>query len=97
MSTYGSVVRRFIQQQLYTIRIYSSKLILQGLDAFDYLKVVGDIRGTLPPVGPMGTELSVEPYSEEFTRVRPGLIKATSERELMVRRLLLQLLLMSTK
>ena len=47
---------------------------MQGLDAFDYLKAEGTIRGTVPPLGPRGTELAVDAYSEEFTRVRPGLI-----------------------
>jgi hypothetical protein len=44
------------------------ELKFSGLDAFDYLKVEGSVRGTLPPVGPKGTEVTSEAFSEEFTR-----------------------------
>jgi len=43
------------------------------------------VRGPLPAITPRGAEVSMEPYSEEFVRQRPGLITAESMRTLKVR------------
>ena len=54
------------------------------MDAFDYLKEVGSISGSLPPLGPAGTEISLKDYTEEFTKVQPGLITSNSERKILI-------------
>ena len=50
------------------------------MDSFDYLSATGSIEGTLPPIYPPGAEIEVSDYSEEFSKIRTGLISATSER-----------------
>eukprot|EP00095_Tigriopus_kingsejongensis_P011899 snap_masked-scaffold111_size354240-processed-gene-1.0 protein:Tk11899 transcript:snap_masked-scaffold111_size354240-processed-gene-1.0-mRNA-1 annotation:"hypothetical protein DAPPUDRAFT_314322" len=56
------------------------QLSFLGLDAFDYLKVEGNIRGTLPPINPPTADIILEDYTEEFTKTRPGEITAQSQR-----------------
>ncbi|XP_059095776.1 nidogen-like [Tigriopus californicus] len=51
-----------------------------GLDAFDYLKVEGSVDGTLPPINPPTAEIQLEDYSEEFSKIQPGVIIANAQR-----------------
>ena len=63
------------------------KLRFRGIDAFDYLRVEGNVQGSLPPLAGRDSEVELADYSEDFTEVRPGLItSATSSRhELCIR------------
>lgn len=58
----------------------SVSLRFLGVDAFNYLKMEGTVRGTLPPINPKDAELDVQDYTEEFTKIRAGVITSRSTR-----------------
>lgn len=45
--------------------------MFQGLDVFSNVAVKTKISGSLPTI-PIGSELEIEAFNEEFTRVKAG-------------------------
>lgn len=72
-------------QKKTTRKTVYSVFFAKGLDAFDYLKAEGSIRGTLPSLGPRGLEIDVEADTQELVRSGPGLFTGSSERSFTVK------------
>ena len=47
------------------------RVTLKGLDVFENVEVKTFISGTLPTV-PHGSKIEIDPFTEEYTRVKPG-------------------------
>lgn len=43
------------------------------------MKVTGNVKGSLPPLGPSGTQIEVDPYEEDFNHAEQNLIMGNSE------------------
>lgn len=44
---------------------------LQGLDVFNYVQVKTQITGSIPTIS-VGSEIEMDAFDEEYTRVKPG-------------------------
>ncbi|XP_050738868.1 nidogen-like isoform X2 [Eriocheir sinensis] len=51
----------------------------KGLDVFNYVKVKTQITGSVPTI-PVGSKIEMNAFSEEYTKVKPGQLRARSSR-----------------
>ncbi|GAB6025426.1 hypothetical protein CHUAL_011172 [Chamberlinius hualienensis] len=56
----------------------SIKQVFTGVDAFNYLRVKSEIKGTVPVV-PGGAQLAVNDFTEEFSEIESGLIRSQAK------------------
>ena len=59
---------RFVTWLIWKLNIIP---LLQGLDVFNYVPVKTQITGSIPTIS-VGSEIEMDAFEEEYTRVKPG-------------------------